>query len=295
MNCIGEISALSAAMAWAICAVITEKTTQQANSTDINFFVKVAGFLMISLILVLTGGRLIPTGVGLSAWLWLILSGIVGFAVGDNFLFAAYGLIGAKVTLMIFSLSPLMTAILSWIFFGETLTPMVFMGMALVLSGLMLVVMEGNGGGKVRLRVSGKGILAAVLAAAGQAGGMILSKQGMVGIDALTTSQIRLVGGILGLLLFYLRGSKGSNWRVFKDVRLTVITLFNAFLGTVMGVTLAMIAIANTLAAVATTLMAVTPVMVLPISILFLKQKADWREIIGAVLSVAGIAVLFIL
>lgn len=294
MNYIGEISALSAAMAWAICAVITEKTTQRANSTDINFFVKTAGIIMISLILVLTGGRLIPSGVGVSAWLWLILSGVVGFAVGDNFLFAAYGLIGAKVTLMIFTLAPLITAILSWIFFGETLTPMVFTGMALVLSGLMLVVMEGNGG-KVSLRFSGKGILAAVLASMGQAGGVILAKQGMVGIDALTTTQIRLVGGVLGLLLFYLRGYEGSNWKVFKDIRLSAITLFNAFLGTVVGVTLSMIAIANTLAAVASTLMAVTPVMVLPFSILFLKQKMDWREIIGALLSVAGIAVLFIL
>lgn len=295
MNYLGEVSALSAAMAWAVCAVITEQTTRRANSTDINFFVKVAGFLMITLIILARGGSILPMDMAQSTWLWLIVSGVVGFAVGDNFLFAAYGLIGAKVTLMIFSLAPLITAILSWIFFGETLTILVFVGMALVLSGLMLVVMEG-GEGKMHLRFSGKGILAAVLAAFGQAVGMILSKQGMAGgLDALTTSQVRLIGGIAGLMIFYLRKNNNSNWRVFKDLKLTAITLFNAFLGTVLGVTLAMVAIANSLAAVASTLMAVTPVMVLPLSVLFLKQKMDWREILGAVLSVAGIAVLFIL
>lgn len=293
MNYIGELSALSAALAWAICAVITEKSAQRANSQDLNLVVKVAGFLMVTLIIPIAGGSFIPSGVSGPAWMWLLLSGVIGFAVGDGFLFAAYGEIGAKITLMIFSLAPIITAFLSWIIFGETITASVILGMALVLSGLFLVVMEG-GLGKMRFRFSGKGILFAVAAAFGQALGMILSKQGMSGIDALTVTQIRLLGGVLAMLLLVRRNRKNSKWHVFRDVKLSLITLFNSFLGTVVGVTLAMVAIANTLAAVASTLMAVTPIMVLPISLIFLKQKVDWREMVGAILSVVGIAVLFI-
>lgn len=293
MNYIGEISALSAAMAWAVCAVITEKSAEKTSSQNLNLFVKAAGFLMISLIIPLTGGSLLPVGVSGPAWMWLLLSGIIGFALGDGFLFAAYGLIGAKITLMIFSLAPIITALLSWIIFGETITVFVFLGMALVLVGLFLVVMEG-GTGQIRLRFSGKGILFAVAAAFGQALGVILSKQGMTGIDAMTTTQIRLIGGIAALLIMQHRTAGKGSWQAFRDVRLTLVSVFNAFLGTVVGVTLSMVAIANTLAAVASTLMAVTPIMVLPISLIFLKQKVDWRELAGAFLSVAGIAVLFI-
>lgn len=294
MQYIGELSALAAAMAWAICAVITERTTQQIKANDLNLFVKLAGLLLISLIIPFTGGSLIPLGVTPAAWFWLILSGVIGFAVGDSFLFQAYQLIGAKVTLMIFSLAPIITAFFGWIIFGEALTLYVFLGMALVLFGLFLVVMEG-GGGKIRLRFSGKGILVAIAAAVGQAVGVILSKQGMGAIDAMTTTQIRLIGGVAAMLVMYLKARSQPDWNVFRDQKLAAVTLFNSFLGTVVGVTLSMVAIANTLAAVASTLMAVTPVMVLPISFLFLKQKMDWREVAGALLSVLGIAVLFIL
>src|SRR5699024_6115586 len=120
----------------------------------------------------------------------------------------------------------------------------------LVLFGLVLVVMD-RSGGVMRLRFPAKGILAAVMASLGQAFGIIFSKMGMGSLDALTTTQIRLLGGIIAMLIVYFIRRRQGNWQVFKDLRFTGITLFNSFLGTVVGVTLSMVAIAYTQAAVA--------------------------------------------
>lgn len=293
MAFIGELAALTAALTWAVGGILTEDATKKANSTDLNLFIKVAGYLMISIIAAVVGNGFFPTGVSGAAWFWLISSGIVGFAVGDSFLFRAFQLLGVKITLLIFSLAPAITAVLSWIFFGETLTVFNVIGMSLVLAGIFLVILEG-GGTKIKLRFPIKGIFIALLAALGQALGFILSKKGMPGYDAFTVSQVRLIGGTLALfIVIYLRRGE-SDLKVFKDLKLTGMSLLNTFLGTVIGVTLANVAIANTKAAIASTLMAVIPVMVIPITIIFLKQKLDIREIAGALLSVAGIAVLFI-
>ncbi len=49
-----------------------------------------------------------------SAWLWLSLSGVVGFVIGDVFLFEAYVRIGTRITLLLMSLSPVLTGLLSY-------------------------------------------------------------------------------------------------------------------------------------------------------------------------------------
>lgn len=293
MGYIGELSALGASLVWAVAGVLTEDAARRANATDLNLFVKASGYLMITLITVLLGNSFFPMGVSGASWLWLVLSGIFGFALGDSYLFKAYHLIGVKIALLIFSLAPAITAILSWIFFAETLTRFNILGMLLVLSGIVLVILEG-GSAKVRLRFPLRGILAALMAAVGQSLGVLLSKQGMANYNIFTVTQVRLIGGILALgIMVFLRRSE-SNFGVFKDAKLSAMTLFNSFLGTVIGVSLSMIAIANTKAAIASTLMAVSPIMVIPVTVFFLRQKMELREVAGAAISVIGIAVLFI-
>jgi drug/metabolite transporter (DMT)-like permease len=45
---------------------------------------------------------------------------------------------------------------------------------------------------------------------------------------------------------------------------------------------------------VASTLMALPPVIVLPISYFFFKEKVNWQSITGTALAIVGVAVLFL-
>ena len=73
-----------------------------------------------------------------------------------------------------------------------------------------------------------------------------------------------------------------------------VVTLSTSLLGTVVGVVLSMIAIKTTQAAVASILMSIMPVIIIPLSVLFLKEKIKPREVLGALLTVIGVSILFL-
>lgn len=294
MNYIGELAALGASLSWSLAGLLTEQTSRRMNSTELNLLVKVMGFFMIALVAKGTGGSLFPLGVPGIAWFWLSLSGITGFALGDMFLFRAYHLLGTTVALLIFSVNPVITAILGWFLFGETLTLYNIIGMSLVLIGIALVVLEGTGG-RFAIRFHSRGVVAAFLAALGQSLANLLSKQGMAeGVDVFTTTQVRLLAAIPVIWIIVRKTRKSGTLRVLRDRTIMGEAALSTFLGVVVGVTLAMTAILHTKIAIASTLTSVAPIMVIPISVIFLKRKLDLRELLAAIISVIGIAVLFI-
>jgi drug/metabolite transporter (DMT)-like permease len=64
--------------------------------------------------------------------------------------------------------------------------------------------------------------------------------------------------------------------------------------GPVIGVSLSLMAVKYTSAAVASTLMAISPVLIIPVSILFFKEKIVPKEILGAIVGVLGVGIMFI-
>ena len=58
-----------------------------------------------------TRGLFLPTDASLHAWMWLGLSGLVGFTVGDLALFRAFVLIGARRSMLLMSLVPLLSTL----------------------------------------------------------------------------------------------------------------------------------------------------------------------------------------
>lgn len=80
--------------------------------------------------------------------------------------------------------------------------------------------------------------------------------------------------------------------RLFTSRQGIEVTLGNALIGTTIGVVLSMFAIKYTKAAVASTLMTMSPVMIIPIMYFFYKQKVSKYEVLGAVMSVVGVALL---
>jgi drug/metabolite transporter (DMT)-like permease len=67
--------------------------------------------------------------------MWLLLSGVIGLALGDASLFHAYVRIGAALSMLIFSTTPVFTALLGLTLLGETLTALEWLGIAATRSG----------------------------------------------------------------------------------------------------------------------------------------------------------------
>jgi drug/metabolite transporter (DMT)-like permease len=66
-----------------------------------------------------------------------------------------------------------------------------------------------------------------------------------------------------------------------------------SFFASFLGISFSLLAIKNTETGIAGTLMAIQPVILIPFSIVFLKEKVTVIEILGALITVFGVALFF--
>jgi drug/metabolite transporter (DMT)-like permease len=299
-NYLGEIAALLTAACWTVTAMAFESAGKRVGALSLNLIRLVIGLLFLAVYNALVNDGFLPDATSYQ-WFWLILSGVVGFVLGDLFLFRAFILIGARISMLIMSLVPPMTALIGWITLGEVLSGMEFLGMGIVLLGIVLVMsvrLDRKDLAFGKTRRAGPVVLGSILAlggAAGQAAGLVLSKKGMQDMNAFSATQIRIMAGVVGFALvitFFRR------WKHFfgalKDLKAMKAMTLGSFTGPFLGVSFSLLAVQHTDTGIAATLMALTPVMIIPPAILMNRERIHPLEIIGAVVSVGGVALFFL-
>ena len=299
---LGEIAALFTAVFWAITGISFEIAGKRIGSLTVNLIRLYIAFGIYSIYLWIVRGMAFPVDATREAWIWLSLSGLVGFAIGDLLLFQAYVVVGARISMLIMALVPPITALTGWLILGEVLTLQSLAGMFLTISGIMLVVLrnevpdfEKKGRKRLKLSYLLVGILLAFGGAVGQAVGLVLSKFGMKEYDAFAASQIRVLAGIVGftLIFFFMR-----RWhRVkagLKNRKGMLFTTLGSIFGPFLGVSFSLLAVQNTETGVAATIMSIVPILLIPPAVLFFHEKVTLKEIIGSVIAVAGVALLFL-
>lgn len=289
---LGEIAALLAALCWTINSIIIEKKGRRFTPNSLNLGKMLFALIIYVIYTILSNKISLVINMDPRSRIFLILSGLIGFSFGDTFLFHAFQKIGARLTLLIFTFSPVLTAIFSLFLFGEVLNLKNILGMVLVLFGIALVILNGNG--DKNIKVDKVGIVFAFIASLGQAIGLIFSKAGMAIVDPMIATEQRLVGGLMGMLIlsFFQKDFKNfKNALSSPDGRFTIFS--SAFLATSIGVGLSMVSLKLTKAAIASTLMSTTPIMIIPILVFFFKERVNKVEFFGALISVLGVALLF--
>lgn len=291
----GELAALLVAFFWTITALSFEVATKRIGSLPVNITRLLFGFIFLTIFTTIRRGLPLPLDASSQQWIYLSLSGLVGFVFGDYFLFASYRLISSRIAMLIMTFVPPVTAFLGWIFLGERMSLQHLAGMALTVSGIVITVVNRPNGGRMQLRYPAKGLLFAFFGVLGQAGGLVLSKIGMDTYDPFASTQIRIITGFLGFLtIILLTGRLGKIWESLKDRKaLTGITA-GAFFGPFLGVSFSLVAIQHTTTGIASTLMAIVPILIIPPSALIMKQKIGPTDYIGALISVAGVILFFV-
>lgn len=298
----GEMAALLTACFWTVTSLVFETAGKRIGSLTLNLIRLYLAFLIYTVFLSLKRGMAFPVDATGEAWLWLSLSGLVGFVIGDLLLFKAFVVVGARVSMLIMALVPPITAVTGWIILGETLTLLNITGMLLTISGISLVVLkrkapELNGVTRngVKFSYPLKGIFLAVGGAFGQAIGLVLSKFGMKDYDAFASSQIRVFAGMLGFtVLFFVLRRWRNVWSGLGNRKGMLFTVIGSVFGPFLGVSFSLIAIQNTNTGVAATIMSIVPVLIIAPAILIFKEKVNLKEIIGAMIAVGGVALLFL-
>ncbi|HAK00107.1 MAG TPA: EamA family transporter [Bacteroidales bacterium] len=294
---IGEMAALFAAICWTVSAVAFEAAGRKVGSVVVNFIRLVMAFILLGSFALLRGEPMLPTDADTFHWKWLLLSGVVGFVIGDFFLFKAFTIIGSRLSMLIMTLVPPIAAFSGWVFLGEKLTWIYLLGMTITMAGIALVIFfrrEKNGqqtAGKIPLR----GILFAIGGAVGQALGLVLSKHGMGDLDPFAATQIRVIAGIAGFFVITLLLSKTQLVvSTLTQSKPMALMLLGATFGPFLGVTASLMAVQHTATGIASTLMALSPILIIIPTRIFFKQSVSWKELIGAAISVLGVTLFFL-
>ena len=291
----GELAALVTAICWTFTSLSFESAGKKVGSMSVNIIRLVMAIGLLGTLQYVRFGYFFPQGADAYQWFWLSVSGLVGFVIGDMLLFQAFVVVGARISMLVMSLSPPLAAFFGWIILGEQLTMAHVAGMIVTMTGISLVILgKPQKGKRIQVKYPVKGILLAFGGAAGQGMGLVLSKLGMGEYDPASATMIRVLAGTVGFaILFVFTG----HWpKVIKALSYGAAMLrigIGAFFGPFLGVSFSLLAIKYTTTGVASTIMSIVPVLIIPPAILLFKEKVSLKELIGAFIAVLGVVVLF--
>lgn len=293
---IGEMAALFTAVCWTVTSLAFESAGRKVGSVAVNIIRLLMALVLLSLFSYVRRGMFFPMDATAYNWFWLALSGIAGFVLGDLFLFKAFTVIGSRLSMLIMTLVPPISAVIGWMLMGEVLSWLNILGMTLTMSGIGLVIFNRRRKNTEQINsIPIKGLLYALGGAFGQATGLVLSKFGMEDYDAFSATQIRVIAGIIGFSIIVTLFKRWTSVNLaLKQTKAMLLMLLGATFGPFLGVSSSLIAVQNTETGIASTIMSITPILIIPPTVILFKQKVSWKELAGAFISVCGVALFFI-
>jgi len=293
---LGELAALATTVFWTITAMFFEVASKKIGSIAVNMVRLVLAAFFLTVFNLIYRGMPFPADATSHNWVWLTISGLVGFVFGDYFLFRAFAMIGSRVSMLIMTLVPPITAIIGCFLLNEVLGPLSLLGMLLTIAGITITIFYRPGNGRnLRLNYPRKGLAFAFGGAVGQAVGLVLSKFGMQSFDPFASTQIRIFAGIAGFFIIVVFLRKGILIKKALHNKAGLLaTTGGAFFGPFLGVSFSLLAVKLTETGIASTIMALVPVFIILPSVVIFKQKVTWLEVIGAFISVTGVSLFFI-
>jgi drug/metabolite transporter (DMT)-like permease len=295
MPFVGEFSALGTAFCWSGSSMAFTAASERIGSLQLNINRMILGvFFLFATILILNLNYVVSS----SQIKYLIVSGFVGFVIGDSFLFQAFRMIGARIGMLMMSLVPAISTVLAYFFLNEVINFWGIIGIVITMCGIGIVVLQKNSQIVSKYKISRSGIFYGFMGAFGQAAGMIFAKfafdEGPV--NGFVATFIRLTSAVIIFLPLAIIAHKYKNpIKVYKkDIKALAYTFIGTIFGPFLGVTSSLIAIANTKVGIASTIIATVPVIMLPLVRIIYRERLTWPSIMGAFLAVGGVAILFL-
>ncbi len=295
INYIGELAALGAAFLWSFSPFVFTLAARRIGTIQLNVTRLFVAGIFLFLTIAIAG---IKISITWTQFYFLVMSGFIGLVLGDTFLFKSFKEIGPRITMLIMSLNPAFAAIISYLWLKENLSIFGIIGIAVTISGIMLVILEKEANGSNKNKIVFTSLIYAILATLGQGIGLIFAKLAFMEgeINSILATFVRIISSaVIFLALTLLTGRFKNPFKLFENDRKSFgLVILGSILGPFLGVTLSLVSINYTEVGIAATLMATPPIIMLPVSALFFKEKLSWKSVIGAVIAVGGVAILFL-
>jgi drug/metabolite transporter (DMT)-like permease len=292
----GELAAVGTALCWGTSTSLFVTAGRRMGAVLLNRLrLTVAAVLLASTLWIVHGSPW-PMAANRTQLGLLAISGLLGFVAGDSLYFKSLIILGGGKAALLMAMTPIFTAFLAQFFLHEPLGPRAWLGIVVVLSGLVTVLYgrapatSGNSDSKLR------GVVYGLTAAFLSSIGFILSKTVLhQGLDALSATTVRIGAAVpaLWLLAPIMGGSRTRTLAALRDGEATRAMLGAAVLGPYLGVTSALFALQHAETAVATSIFSCYPLLAIFLGARFQREPVTSRTVAGALLTVGGVVILF--
>jgi drug/metabolite transporter (DMT)-like permease len=236
-----------------------------------------------------------------------LLSGLIGFGLGDVALFLAFERLGAQRSILLAQcLAVFFAALTEWIWLGTMISIQQFFLVLLILVGVFTAMYSPAQGSLLKAtRGMGVGIVLGMLAALGQAWGAVLSRKAVllnnwaeVELSGATASFQRILAGLVVAGFFYLWSKRRSSATEIVpfyarpaafQVRAWRLCLLNGLMGPVLGVSCYQWALSDAPSGIVLAIVATTPILVIPLAWLWEGERPTVYSCLGSFLAIAGV------
>ncbi|MDF2452951.1 MAG: hypothetical protein K0S26_2455 [Bacteroidota bacterium] len=305
MNLSGELIALLTTLCWSLGIFPFTEAAKRIGSAPLNQYRLLLAWLILTIILFFWNG-LNPVDLFTSPqsyhYVFLGLSGIIGFSIGDYCSFTSFKLLGPKLGSLYTTFAPGAALVVGYIALNETINLIGMLGILVTVAGVIWLTLSKKDAGaalKVGYNRDKKGILFGITGALCQGIGLVLSKYGMdyyaEKLPTMHAVWIRLLFAFsAAFIVSLLAGKLISNSKpILTNEKNNLPYMFlGTLLGPVMGVTLSLFAIQKLEVAVAQTIFALLPLFVLPISYFVYKEKITLQSIFACLIALVGVLLL---
>jgi uncharacterized membrane protein len=293
----GEAAAMLSALLWAVSSVLTTVGAKRIHVLPLNLIRCVVSTTFFWLMLPFFGGVKALAAIQPSAWLWLVVSVLGLLVIGDTLFFRSMDLAGVSWAMPVASINPLWVVLLASVLVQEPLTWSLLAGALLVVAGIILVnkpaprnaskgkPQEGNpADGKARRLGLVMALGVSILWALGQ----VALKPATEGLHSVVANSVRQPLGMSMLLGLTLLTGRWGAWQRL-DRKSWAIIIVASLIGTGFGTLFFIMAIQMAGAGRTAILTSTAPILAIPFSMLWLRERPSRWTLFGTVLTVAGI------
>ncbi len=286
---LGIILGLTSAFIWATTSLAIKAQADEINPLSFNAFRMGVGAIFALALLPFFGGVQAIAQVPSSAAILLAVSSIIGIAIGDMLYFWSLNHIGASRALPISGTYPLFTWAIAVPLLGEQITTSAMIGTGLVLVGVYFLS-PGNGTtAHTDARVQRLATLAAIAAAVLWAIATTMLKMGVQeSPHVIVVNAIRLPVAALGSALVARWYAGAKTWQGYtrKNLpRLLALAMYSTGIGMITWT----LTVDYAGAARAALLNTAAPLIGVPLSVFFLRERVTPKVAVGTLLAVWGV------
>jgi drug/metabolite transporter (DMT)-like permease len=283
---LGEFLSLLCALLWAFAVIFYKRAGDHFNAYEMNLFKSTFVLVLMIPTVLVTDGYMVPEMSQYQFWI-IMISGFVGIMLADLFYLRALQLIGASLTGITGSLYSPFVVVLSLLFLGEYLQLWQYIGMVLVLFGVILV-----GYRKKSLSVEHppiRGFVYAALAVFFTALGIVIIKPVSNELPFFWIILIRSFGGFITMVLYgaltrkplsvlHVIKAKGGSWLII-----------GTFVGQYVSMMVWVAGYKYTSASIASILNETASIFILLLSWLMLGEQLTRRKLVGVFITISGV------